>query len=74
MLSCRMSAGDAEEIDKYERRTVRVSKDQCEDVKKLLRLMGVPVVDAPSEAEAQCAQMCKDGLVCVVSWACFPFR
>lgn len=25
--------------------------------------MGVPVINAPCEAEAQCAAMCKDGLV-----------
>ena len=34
-----------------------------EECKRLLRLMGVPVVDAPSEAEAQCAVMAKAGLV-----------
>ena len=28
---------------------------------KLLRLMGVPVVEAPSEAEAQCSVMAKVG-------------
>ncbi len=31
--------------------------------KRLLTSIGVPFVEAPSEAEAQCARMCMDGLV-----------
>ena len=30
---------------------------------KMLMLMGVPVILAPGEAEAQCSLMCKDGIV-----------
>lgn len=29
--------------------------------------MGLPVIEAPSEAEAQCAQLCKDGRVYAVA-------
>merc|ERR1711870_195094 len=43
--------------------TVKVTKEQNEEVKTLLRLMGLPVVDAPSEAEATCAALCRDGKV-----------
>ena len=34
-----------------------------EDAIKMLKLMGIPVVIAPCEAEAQCAALCKAGKV-----------
>ena len=52
-------AGDTELIEKFAKRTVRASKQDTEDVIKLLELMGVPVVRAVSEAEATCAWMTK---------------
>ena len=59
--------GNAEEnidaINRMNKRMVRVTKDHNEDVKKLLRLMGLPVVEAPCEAEAQCAELAKGGAV-----------
>ncbi|EYC19681.1 hypothetical protein Y032_0023g663 [Ancylostoma ceylanicum] len=51
--------GDTEAVDKFERRLVKVTKEQNADVKRLLGLMGVPVVEAPCEAEAQCAALVK---------------
>ena len=62
--------GTAEEIEKFARRTVRVTRDQNEDCKKLLKLMGIPYVDASCEAEAQCAALAKAGLVgsCARKW------
>lgn len=54
-------AGDSELMEKMSKRTVRVTHEQNEDVKKMLRLMGIPVVQAASEAEAQCAELVQKG-------------
>lgn len=56
-------AGDAAEMEKFNRRLVKVTKDHCREAKELLTLMGVPYVDAPCEAEAQCAALVKAGKV-----------
>jgi len=45
--------GDEEAFDKFARRTVKVTKEHNEDCKRLLKLMGIPYVDAPTEAEAR---------------------
>ncbi|KAK9109586.1 hypothetical protein Sjap_017646 [Stephania japonica] len=62
-----IETGDKEDIEKFSKRTVKVTKQHNEDCKKLLRLMGVPVIDAPSEAEAECAALCKSGVVYAVA-------
>ncbi|RZC42933.1 flap endonuclease 1, partial [Asbolus verrucosus] len=55
--------GDAVEIEKFNRRLVKVTRHHADEAKQLLSLMGVPYVEAPCEAEAQCAAMVKAGLV-----------
>merc|ERR1712141_891865 len=55
-----------EEADKQNRRLVKVGKSHIADCKKLLELMGVPYVQAPCEAEAQCAELVKNGKVYAV--------
>ncbi|XP_028165911.1 flap endonuclease 1 isoform X4 [Ostrinia furnacalis] len=56
-------AGDQVSIEKFNRRLVRVTKKHGEEARELLKLMGVPVVEAPCEAEAQCAALVKAGKV-----------
>ena len=55
--------GSAEDIERQMKRTVRASREQSEEVKQLLKLMGVPVIDAPCEAEATCAALAKADIV-----------
>jgi flap endonuclease-1 len=45
--------GDEEAFDKFARRTVKVTREHVDDCKRLLKYMGVPYVDAPTEAEAR---------------------
>ena len=44
--------GNVEEIDKQSRRLVKVGKEHVEDCKKLLKLMGIPYVEAPCEVRS----------------------
>lgn len=46
---------------KMSQRTVKVTRSMIEDAKKLVKAMGMPVVQAPNEAEAFCAYLVKQG-------------
>ena len=48
---------DKEEMKKYASRTSRLSKEMVDEAKELVSLLGLPVVQAPSEGEAQAAYM-----------------
>lgn len=48
---------------KAQKKTIKVTKKHNKEVQDLLEKMGLPFLIAPSEAEAQCALLCKEGLV-----------
>ena len=54
--------GDFEKAKAMAGRSIKITPEMTADAKKLVKLMGCPVIEAPGEAEAQCAQMCKQGL------------
>ncbi len=56
---------DTDAMRKYAARTTTLTKDMLNDAKKLLTLLGIPCVQAPSEAEAQCALLVRQG----IAWA-----
>ncbi|MDK2783923.1 MAG: flap endonuclease, partial [Thermococcaceae archaeon] len=56
-----LARGDMEEAKKYAQRASKVNEMLIEDAKKLLELMGIPWVQAPSEGEAQAAYMASKG-------------
>ena len=55
--------GDTEEQDKQSKRLVRAGTKENEDCIRLLTMMGVPVIRAPCEAEAQAAALARAGKV-----------
>ena len=58
-----IEAGDMEEASKYAQATSRITSEILDDTKTLLRYLGIPYVQAPSEAEAQGAIMTTQGLI-----------
>ncbi|XP_074645662.1 flap endonuclease 1-like isoform X2 [Tubulanus polymorphus] len=65
-LEAAQESGDQENIDKFSRRLVKVTRQHNDECKQLLKLMGIPYVNAPCEAEAQCAALQKAGKVYAV--------
>lgn len=55
--------GTAEDMEKFSRRTVRATREHNEECQLLLKLMGIPYIIAPTEAEAQCAVLARAGKV-----------
>ncbi len=58
---------NVELMKKFAGRSSRLTREMIVEAKKLLELMGVPYVDAPSEAEAQASHMVKSGSAYAIS-------
>jgi len=56
-----LTEGKIEEARMYAQATSRLKDYMAEDSKKLLNLMGIPWIQAPSEGEAQAAHLAKRG-------------
>ena len=52
-------AGETDEMHKYAARTSYLTPEMIEESKTLLRALGLPVIQAPSEGEAQAAYLVK---------------
>ncbi|KAJ2159083.1 Elongation of fatty acids protein 2 [Coemansia sp. RSA 552] len=62
-LKAAKEEGDETEVLKQSKRLTRVTGEIVEQAQRLLRLMGVPFVTAPCEAEAECAMLARTGKV-----------
>jgi flap endonuclease-1 len=52
-------AGNIEEMGRYARQLTRLTDEMIAESKSLLQALGIPIVQAPSEGEAQAAFMCR---------------
>jgi flap endonuclease-1 len=61
MWKAALEKGDTVAARKYAQASIRLTPKMVDEAKELLTLMGIPVVEAPSEGEAQAAQMAIEG-------------
>ncbi len=59
--------GDFELMLKYSKQFIRLTRDMAEESKELIAALGMPVIQAPSESDAQIAYLCKVGDVWAAS-------
>ena len=62
-----LEEGDMDKVLKLAGMSVRVTPQMTSDAKELVRLLGLPMIEAPSEAEAQCSVMAKASKVYAVA-------
>lgn len=58
-----VEAGDMERARSKAQQTSRMTPEMATQAQALLRALGIPVVQAPRDGEAQAAWMCQEGLV-----------
>jgi flap endonuclease-1 len=54
-----LDEGDLENASRANKSALRVTNEMKKDAKELIEHMGCPLIDAPGEAEAQCAEIVK---------------
>lgn len=54
---------DSEDMRKFAVRTTTITEEMVQDAKALIQALGLPVIQAPSEREAQASYMAQKGLV-----------
>ncbi|MDI6737609.1 MAG: flap endonuclease-1 [Nanoarchaeota archaeon] len=52
--------GNEEEMLKYSRQSVKLTKEMIKEAQELISAFGLPVIQAPSEAEAQASLICRN--------------
>lgn len=62
-----LEEGDIDSALKYSKQSSRLNWEMVREAKELISAMGLPVVQAPSEAEAQASFMCRKGDVWAVA-------
>ncbi len=68
---------DVEAMGKYARADVYLDEQKIKESKELLEAMGIAIVQAPGEGEAQASNMCKNGIAYAVSsqdYDCLMFK
>lgn len=56
-----VAAQDVEAMRKFSARSITLTKEMVQEAKDLLAALGIPIVQAPSEAEAQASRYVKEG-------------
>lgn len=51
---------DYDEAYKYSKQTSRLTREMIDEAKKLIEYLGLPIIQAPGEADAQAAFMCRN--------------
>ncbi|OAF71111.1 hypothetical protein A3Q56_01146, partial [Intoshia linei] len=65
-LKIAQEEGDMETAIKLSRRLVHIKPEYVDECRKLFSLLGVPYIDAPGEAEAECVNLVKLGFAYAV--------
>ena len=62
-----LQKGDLERAKRMSKRKIKITPQMVSDAKLLVKLLGVPFTEAPTEAEAHCAQLCRSGFAYAVA-------